>query len=200
MPNPATGLNYHEAINFVLESVGEYPVSDPGSGSYSGIALRAVTFLGREIERTQSQGWPDNTLVSYKATSGAVPSNTLSLRASGPDAHRTLTLRTASGGGQEIHDMNTNTTVSADVYIDAVVLIDWEDMSPKLRDVVVAAASVAMQRRILGNRSGDNFLMQEYATAEVRADRNNPRAELQLPNIQPQIPGMGATEPRQEQE
>lgn len=176
------GLAFHDAVNEVLEAIGEYPVADPTggeSGTYSGIADRAKTFLAREKIRILALGWPENTYLATTATSGSPPSDSLWVQASGADAHRTFSL-----GDGAILDMNDGgATISVDVTVDAVVNLDWADIPARLKDLIVASAKLAFNRAIIGNPQTATMYTTEYALAEARATRNEVRTGPQLPNL-----------------
>jgi hypothetical protein len=145
-----------------------------------------------------TEGWPENTLIA-KTVTATPPSGTLKIKGAGADAHRTLVLGESSGT-QQVLDMNTGGSVeSSAVVLDVVIVKTWQTCSPALRDVIVASTKLSFQRRIIGNPTADAQLMQEYLMAEMRAGRNQPRPGLQLPNLQPQVPGSGQQQQQQQQ-
>ena len=197
------GLTFAEAVDEVLESIGENPAS-PTSGTeesdlvYAGIAKRAMTFLSREKIRVLTEGWPENTLIAHTVT--GLGGDVLRIKGAGKAAHRTLVLG-ESGGTQKIIDMNNGgAEETGSVVLDIVTEKTWKTISPSVRDVIVASAKVAFQRRMVGNPTQDSLLMQEYIQAEMRARRNQPRPDLQLPNIQPKIPGLNQSVGTREQQ
>jgi hypothetical protein len=198
------GLTWRDAVDEVLEAVGEFPavptVGDEETNAvYTGIALRAHDFLAREKIRVLTEGWPENTLIAITTNDfgGAPPPGSLSIKGAGADAHRTLVLDD-TGTVQGILDMNNGgAAASLPVILDAVITKTWPKCSPALRDVIVSSTKLSFQRRIIGNPTADAQLMQEYLMAEMRAGRNQPRPGLQLPNLQPQVPGAGQQQQQQ---
>jgi hypothetical protein len=186
-----------------LEAVGEFPAVPVSGGDeeagavYTGIALRAHDFLAREKIRVLTEGWPENTLIAHTTT--GLGGDVLRIKGAGKDAHRTLVLG-ESGGAQKILDMNNGAAIeTGSVVLDIVIEKTWQTCSPALRDVIVSSTKLSFQRRIIGNASADAQLMQEYLMAEMRAGRNQPRPGLQLPNLQPQVPGSGQQQQQQQQ-
>ena len=201
-----SGLSVIDAINEIVETVGEFPLASNTNpvpdGTGTSIYHRARQFLDREDKRLQSLGWPENTIMSKKFTANGsngtigsgegLTTTVLRVRAAGPDAHRTIVMREA-GGTQLLHDSNADTNNfgnSAEVYLDTVYLLDFIDLPSLLQDVIVAKAKMEFQRRIQGNPQLDQALYQEYIQAEVALDRIRPDT-VQPFNVQPMIPGGG---------
>ncbi|MBT97642.1 MAG: hypothetical protein CL902_03330 [Dehalococcoidia bacterium] len=215
--NTGIGLSAIGAINEILESIGEFPVSGGTDGNTipsassdtTSIARRAEDFLKRETRRIQSLGWPETTIrtKSYTAsTSGGSTvslstDRTLSVRGTGPDAHRSFGIV-----GENLYDANAGSTTilptdqtgagSAKVYltISQEVSGDWpenfEMCSPRLKDVIVSHTKMIFQRRMLGNSWADPALQQEYILAELQANRNTPDIDMQPFNISPIAPAL----------
>ncbi len=207
------GMNIIDAINEIVETVGEFPMADNAdsnapSGSGTSIYHRARKFLDRESKRVQSQGWPENTAngqARVADSSGHVDMTTgtgsngtyLSIRGAGPDAHRDLSLRvdTTDSNKLKVYDNNKGTfavtTNAGTIFIDEVEAIgastaSWgfSNLSPQLQDVVVDAAKVRFQRRIQGNLDMDTALQHERMASDHVAPRNQPLTENRL-NITP---------------
>jgi hypothetical protein len=209
------GLSIIEAINEILESVGEFPIgggsggnvppSDASIGDEISIARRAEDFLKRETRRIQALGWPETTtrIKAYTAsTSGgstiALGATVLAVKGCGPDAHRNFGII-----NQNLYDGNAGTTTilptdqdgdaSAKVYLTITeqVSASWpqnfEMNSPRLKDLIVSHTKMIFQRRILGSTAADPGLQQEYMLAELNASRNVPDADYQAANTQPTI-------------
>lgn len=197
------GMNIVDAINEIIETVGEFPMASSGAtpdGTGTSIYHRARQFLDRDSKRVQSQGWPENTAngKAYTANgSGHVTLGTtiLSIRGSGPDAHRDLSMRD-DGGTLKLYDNNKGTFVVATattgvVFVDQVEALGNADsgfgfanLSPQLQDVIVDSAKVRFQRRIQGNLDMDTALQQEKMASDHGAQRNKPLTENRF-NVQP---------------
>ena len=196
----ASGMTIIEAINEIIETVGEFPlastVSPVPDGTGTSIYHRARMFLDREDTRIQSLGWPENTVKcdSHTASSGAITiaDTILRVRAEGKSGHRNLVIRDDSGT-QKLYDADNGTftfDTTEEVFLDTVTKLSFVDLPPLLQDVIVAKAKMEFQRRIQGNPQIDQALNQEYITAEMNLDRIRP--DWQQPfNIQPMIPSGG---------
>lgn len=192
-----------EAINCVVETVREFPMSGTTRPSQqtpadtTSIYARAEDFISRENMQVQSQGWPENTEPCRRFTPVsnriALPSNILRIRASGPDAHRTLVMREEVIGGvgvRSVYDANLRTFAmgTSDVFIDAVVLLDFEDLPRPLQGVIVQAAMMKFQRRHENSQLSDQQLLMEYMQAEAIADRNRVKDDAMSFNLRPMVP------------
>lgn len=216
-----------EAINEVVETVQEFPMSgalrpsrqDPVDTT--SIYARAEEFIDRESMRIQAHGYPENTDLCRPFTPATdrvtLPQNVLRVRAAGPDAHRTLVIReevvdepvydeqgnqtgTTPVPYRRLYDANRQTfsAGTGPVFLDAVILLDVEDLPRTLQDVVVGSAKMKFQRRMQGSQLADQQLMMEYMQAEAVVDRNKAKDDAMLFNLRPMVPGMGGGEQRQE--
>ena len=210
------GMSIIEAINEIVETVGEFPMATGGTapnGSGTSIYHRARQFLDRESKRVQAQGWPENTTngKAYTADSdgkvGPLAATVLQIKGSGPDGHRDLSMRDDSGT-LRLYDNNKGTfSVAGDgetVFVDQVDAIaartdtsawGFELASPMLQDVIVDSAKVKFQRRIQGNLDMDTALQQERMASDHSSPRNNPLTENRF-NVQP----LTAKQPRQQKD
>lgn len=196
----ASGMTIIDAINEIIETVGEFPlastVSPVPDGTGTSIYHRARSFLNREDTRIQSLGWPENTVkcASHTASGGAITINDtiLRVRAEGKSGHRNLVIRT-EGVTQKLYDSDNGTftfDTTEEVFLDTVSKLSFVDLPPLLQDVIVAKSKMEFQRRIQGNAQVDHALNQEYVSAEMNLDRIRP--DWQQPfNIQPMIPSSG---------
>jgi len=208
-----TGMSFVEAINELVETVNEFPMSGStkpsGSGDTTSIYARAETFIDRESRRIQALGWPENTTLSRAITAESSAKTVLveaylSVRAAGPDQHRNLVMRSVTSGSPAVTntklydaDKQSFDITSANdgtVYLDTVENLDFEYLPNHLQDVIVARAKMTFQRRIQGNSEADQQLMQEYAQAEQLAFRNKPDLDQNF-NIRPSF---GAAQEQQQ--
>ena len=202
----ASGMTIKDAINEMVETIGEYPLGASAAtpdGTGASIYDRARQFLDREDKRMQSMGWPENTVMSkeFTAAGGAIgiADTVLRVRAAGSSAHRNLIIRDDSGT-QKLFDGNDDTFVfetTEKVYLDVVSKLDFIDLPPLLQDVVVAKSKLEFQRRIQGSPTTDAALMQDYAVAQAALDRH-PMLSEQPFNTQPLIAGGGGGGERKE--
>ena len=216
------GLSLIEAINEVLESVGEPPWGQTDHPSEAGdstsIARRAEDFLNRETLRVQSLGWPENTIVSLKLTTDGTDTTTiylqdakhekgfdiLALKGAGTDSHRNYGMR-----GFKLWDADNGTdtfTTATEVFLTVAKTVadpstatfwpdNFESCSPQLKDLVVANTKVIFQRRIQGSAQSDGALQHEWMNTEVNTPRNAPVTSPSPMNIRPTMANPSAIRP-----
>lgn len=201
-----------DAVNEILEVINEGRISAlASSGSFpaktfnedaGGLTEYMLTRISR---RVQSMGWPENTELYVSATPvnnagtfDVVLGNTiLWVRGSGASAYRNLTIRgglEATGAAaapgvagtsylwdedRKTRDFLTTTAVT----IDQIRWLDFDNLQPRTKDVVIAATATIMQRRRRGSPDHNEFLTQEQVIAELVASR--PDLRLTLPPINP---------------
>ena len=211
------GMSFVDAINEVVETVLEFPMTAGASGEgkpsengdSTSIYYRAEQFIDREDRRIQAWGWPENTQKSKKFTAVALSKNiifssageVLKVRGAGPDGHRTLVMR-KDGANTKLYDadlgsFNIPAADAGDVYLDVVEQLDFGYLPTHVQDVIVARAKWTFQRRMQGNMQLDAALMQEYMQAETTAVRNKPEAEEAF-NVRPKMgPSPSPQQPQQ---
>lgn len=209
------GFTFVQAINEVVETIGEFPMSgvvkpsDLNPSDTTSIYARAEEFIDRYNKRVQSQGFPENTVFGKAYTPNGSDNNNvdllptvLRLQSSGPSEHRTLTIRVdqADQATPKIFDarLNSFNLGTETVFVDQVELLAFGNLTPHLQDIVIGLAKVAFQRRMQGNLNMDTALMQEYAQAEAQIERNIADISSQPFNQRPMVPGMG--QPQQQRE
>ena len=209
------GFTFVEAINEVVETIGEFPMSGITKPSAlnpsdtTSIYARAEEFIDRYNKRVQSQGFPENTVFGKAYTPNGSDNNNvdllptvLRLQSSGPSEHRTLTIRVdnADQATPKIFDarLNSFNLGTETVFVDQVELLAFVNLTPHLQDIIISLAKVAFQRRMQGNLNMDTALMQEYAQAEAQIERNIADIASQPFNQRPMVPGMG--QPQQQRE
>lgn len=172
------GITKLEAINEMLAAVEELPVSTLDTGGAS-IAAMAERHLDRETQRVQMEGYADNTdlcrgVVANGSGQIVAESTWLAVQGAGPDAYRNLTLRAGNVWSLDNHT-DTITTSGGTVYLNIVRQLEWADMSPRLKNAVLARSIRIFQRRQKGDPQADLMLAEESAMAAVVADRPSPR-------------------------
>jgi hypothetical protein len=186
------GMSKLQAVNELLEAINELPVAAldstgtwPALSYGSSEAGRAEMLLDRESQRFQSRGWPDNTdlckffalnaATNTKLDLSASPYAALSyihVRAAGPQHWLDVSLRNGLVWNNQLHtDVLTGVAVtvsgSVGVYLDAVRYIDFAELSPRLKDAIIAHSKVVYQRRTRQSPLQDGFLSQEAGIATV---------------------------------
>jgi hypothetical protein len=200
-------LGVLDAVNEVLESVGEFPVASVTSSSGTSIESRALKFLERANIRVQSMGWPDNMVYAKSDTGtnhvdGAYRNTMLGVVGSGTSGNRTFTVGRNTGTDPFIYDSDSGTNVTSEtIQIDIIHKIPFHQCSIGLQHNIVKTAAQDFQRRLQGSGQADQMLTQERGIADSMATRNNPvRRNAVLPNVQPifsQTPASGQGQEQQ---
>lgn len=192
------GLSTLEAVNEILEVVNEG--AETALDSTGSFPTKAFTtskpsqveyVLTRVSRRVQAMGWPDNTDFGTSVTPVAVTftvtlANTvLWVRGADRSAYRNLTMRGVAGvtylwdSDNRTNNFGSQTPIS----LDLINWLDFDNLQPRTKDIVVAAAGVIFQRRRRGSPDHDAFLKEEQVIAEIVGSRIDGR--LTLPPINP---------------
>lgn len=144
--------SFLEAVNRVLQMMGEAPVNSL-NGQY-GLALQAQDSLNDVSRRLQSEGWSFNTdrekLLQRDASTNeiAVGSNISRVVI---DAYRYPALDVVQRGGK-LYDRYNNTYVfDEDLYVDATIILEWEELPEHARQYITIKAGRQLQEAILGS-------------------------------------------------
>lgn len=183
------GITKLEAINEMLAAIEELPVSALDTGGAS-IAAMAERHLDRENQRVQMEGYEDNTdlcrgVVANGSGEIVAESTWLAVQGAGPTQHRNLTLRNGYVWDLDNHTQ-TVTTAGATFYLNIIRQLTWTEMSPRLKNAVLARAIRVFQRRQKGDPQADMMLAEESAMAALVADRPAARkgfADTPLPKF-----------------
>lgn len=169
---PTTEL---EAVNALLENIGEAPVS-----SLEDLALdasHARNTLHRVSREVQTKGWHWNTSVR-KLTRDSnkeflLPSNTARVDTVGPSQLIDVVMR-----GGKLYDRRDykNTTVfeESEIHVEIVQVLDFEDLPESARQYIYIRAARIFQEQHVGSPSMNQFDQRdEYdALANLREDDN----------------------------
>lgn len=157
---PTTEL---EAVNSMLEAIGEMPVSsltDSGNTD-AAIAYRRLHAVNRKV---QTRGLHCNTEEHYPLTRGqdgriTVPANALRVDCTGND--KDVVVR-----GGYLYDRYNHTYVfTADIEVDITFFLPFTDLPEAVRSYVFIKASREFQQKVLGSPDLDSFNEQEEVMA-----------------------------------
>ena len=173
-----------EAVNIVLDAIGESPVSSLTSGLPDAEAAEAkVDEVRVEI---LSRGWHQNMEKSVKlkrdANNNILLSNTyLRVDTTGADKDLNVTQR-VTGGKRLLFDVVKRTFVfERDVEADVIVDIPFDELTIELQNYIAARAARKFQESALGSASLDAFTVR--AEAEAWAGLQDAEAENEDNNI-----------------
>jgi hypothetical protein len=173
-----------EAVNIVLDAIGESPVSSLTSGLPDAEAAEAkVDEVRVEV---LSRGWHQNMEKSVKlkrdANNNILLSNTyLRVDTTGADKDLNVTQR-VTGGKRLLFDVVKRTFLfERDVEADVIVDIPFDELTIELQNYIAARAARKFQESALGSASLDAFTVR--AEAEAWAGLQDAEAENEDNNI-----------------
>jgi len=210
------GLSTLEAVNAMLRCVNEGALSAlASSGSFptktfqSNVGGNAEDVLTEVSRRVQMMGWPENsdlfttvTPVLNTATYEVVLAATvLWVRGSGTSSYRNFTIRggtvatgaagaAGTAGTSYLWDMDRRTRdmlSTTAIMVDLVHWLDFDNLQPRTKELILGAAAVIFQRRYRGSPDHDMYLKEEQVLNDLVASRIDSRFVLAPINPSPQI-------------
>ena len=172
-----------DAVNQILESIGEDPVSSLSSGLPD--AESAERILDRVSREIQAKGWLCNHERAYTlaiTTDGTFPLSGDILRIDTVDGDKATNVTVRKYLNQpHLYNIDTHTFVFAkSLSVDIIWERDIGDLTPELQLYITAKASRRFQESELGSVAADQFAvraeMEAYASlmdAEAEADDSN---------------------------
>tara|TARA_A100001037_G_C15078333_1_gene602909 strand:+ start:861 stop:1460 length:600 start_codon:yes stop_codon:yes gene_type:complete len=164
------GLTKLEAVNIILDSIGETPVSSLESGLPD--AEAAVTKLDEINKTVQSKGWHQNTekklkLVPDSNKNIVVASNYLRVDTTGTTKNINVAPRKFENRTM-LYDVKDQTfEFTKDLYCDVVLLLDFEDLTLELSSYIAYRAARKYQESQMQSTVLDGFTvraeMEAYA-------------------------------------
>lgn len=187
MATLAGHLTKLQAVNEILQSIGEDPVNSLSSGLAD--AAEAERILDQESRRIQLMGWHVNTLEDYVLSKNAsnqfaLPDNTLKVDTVNPRGGR----KTSSPGHSSyinagmrrsgddtkwvLWDVDNNSetwTNETTLTVDLVQLIEFANLTPALQIYVWTSAAHRFQHGSMGSAALNVFTAEDVARAEAAA-------------------------------
>jgi hypothetical protein len=151
---PTTKL---EAINELLEAIGEAPVNAVANTGLTEADL-ASTRIDKVSRQVQKRGWHWNTLVNYPIDPDVdgyiiLPVATIEVDTSGRSAHKDYVRR-----GNKLYDRENNTfVISQATTVDITLLLDFEEIPENARDYITMKAARKFQQRMFGSTELSEF-------------------------------------------
>ena len=140
-----------EAINELLEAIGEAPVNAEADTGLVEADL-AATRLDKVSRQVQKRGWHWNTLVDFELVPDTedninLPGSTMKVDTTGKSACKDYVQR-----GLRLYDKENNTfTITDPVRVDIVLLLDFEELPESARDYITMRAARKFQERLFGS-------------------------------------------------
>lgn len=154
-----------EAINTMLDAIGESPVSSlEVSGLVDVAKARAV--LNEVSRELQSLGWTFNTekeypLVRQDDGTITVPENFIAV-----DSSRLLPSIDVVQRGQRLYDKKAHSySFTKDITADVTILLPWEELPQTARTFIAIRAARVFQSRVLGSDSLHRFSAEQEQSA-----------------------------------
>ena len=174
-PAPLTEL---EAINIMLSTIGEAPVSSL-SADQSTVDVGIAQSVLREVSiQVQEEGWQFNTEINWPLTpvtgSGEIqiPANCIQIDTVGVDRDVDVAQR-----GQRLYDrINHTFAFTKPLTVDMVLLLDFTDLPQAARHYINVRAARVFQQRVVGSDTLGSFTKLDEALARAalkKLDSNN---------------------------
>jgi len=162
-----TRMTKLEAVNIMLGTIGESPISalDSTGSAYVAIAIATLDETSRDV---QEEGWHFNTEYKYalvRDVNGRItfPSNTLRIDTNAYHGDVNVTER-----GGYLYDLDNHTDIFTEtLYCDLVMGIDFENLPQVARRYIAIKASRVFAARVLGDQQVHAYASGEEAKAKA---------------------------------
>jgi hypothetical protein len=169
MPASLTNTTELEAINEMLEVIGEAPINTLDLTGRADVTI-AKNMLYRETRRFCERGWfwnTDEAFILSLNTDNKIPVPTNALRVDPCDTSVNVTVR-----GAFLWNRDTNTAVFTDsIKCDIVRHLPYDDLIEPARTWVVAMAMRTFAKRILGDETVVVYTNEDIETALIAVEK-----------------------------
>ncbi len=172
-----------EAVNIILNSIGETPVSSLASGLPD--AEEAEAKLDATSLEVQSKGWHQNVerglyLSRQSSNEIIIPDHYLRVDTVDEDVHINVTIREQNGRRKMFDVINHKFKFDKDLKCDVIVSIAFEGLTFEMQNYIAQRAARKFQESVMGSAQLDNFMVRQeqeaYASlldAEAETEDNN---------------------------
>lgn len=161
-----------EAVNAMLEVIGEAPVNSLGGESISDAVVAAGVLREVSIE-VQSESWDFNRDRNYRMTPDSitkeitVPSNCVQANPVGLSQGRDVILR-----GRRLYDRENQTfQFDAAITVEMVSMFPWDDLPQAFRQYIKVRAARVFQSRRVGSDALYSYTAKDESVAKANAER-----------------------------
>jgi len=158
---------FDEAVSEILETVRDG--TRIANMSTTALEAEARLQLERSNVRIQQERWACNTVNNKKYTPDGSDqisvSSLLAWRPTHPRADRILTEQ----NGLLYDATNETNTFSSDIYLDATILLAYDQLPPMLQQLITKDAAVRFQRKYQGDRFNEAVASQELRESRIDA-------------------------------
>lgn len=157
-----------EAVNIMLNSIGETPVSSLSSGLPD--AEEAEAKLDATSKEVLSKGWHQNIekgLVVARRTDGqiVIPNSYLRIDTVGESAEINVTIR-MDNGRRKLFNLSNHTFIfERDPRCDVIVDIEFEALTFEMQNYIALRAARKFQESTMGSVQLDSFVMRQEQEA-----------------------------------
>jgi len=154
------GLSRLEAVNIILDAIGETPVSSLDSGLPD--AEAAETKLNEINKTVQAKGWHQNTEKDLKLTPDAnkqiiVPATYLRVDTAGSTKSTNVSVR-KTGTNAALYNVKKQTfEFDNDLFCDVIILLEFEDLTLELSNYIAYRAARKFQESQMQSTTLDSF-------------------------------------------
>lgn len=168
MPTAITPTTELEAVNLMLDAIGESPINSLNNSAVVD-AVKAQAVLSEVSRATQQKGWHFNTEKDYELVPTAfnneiiLPGNCLRVDTVGPDKWTDVVQR-----GNRLYDRRKHTyRFEKSLKVDMVVLLPFEELPEAARYYIAVRAARVFQARSVGSEALYQFTSQDEQLALV---------------------------------
>lgn len=180
-----TTLTELDAVNIMLSTIGESPVSSL-SADQSTVDVSLARQILREVSvNVLEEGWQFNTEKEFPMTPEAdtgfisIPADCIQIDASTstPISGNSYGNRDVAMRGGKLYDRTARTFVfTGSLTVDMVILLDFQDMPQAARHYITIRAARVFQQRLVGSAELNGFTSQDETRARAalkKLDSNN---------------------------
>ena len=156
------GLSTLQAVNIVLDAIGETPVSSLSSGLPDAEAAKAK--IDEVSKSVQAKGWHQNSDIKLKMTPDTnnniiIPGSYLRIDTTSTSRSINVTVR-RNGDSNMLYDINEQRfTFTAYIWCDVTHHLDFENLSVELSTYIAYRAARRFQEAQMSSIALDNFTM-----------------------------------------
>jgi hypothetical protein len=159
-----------EAVNIMLSTIGESPVSTlASSGDLNVSVARQMLYdVSREV---QTEGWYFNTEVKYPLPRSSDKTISLPANLLGLDLTDDFVLIDATPRGSRMYDRKNHSYVfDRDLEADITLFLTWDELPQAAKQYITIVAARRFQKRLLPDDYTSKFTQDEETKARAQLD------------------------------
>jgi hypothetical protein len=162
-----------DAVNIMLGTIGESPISslDASTGVADAVIARQV--LSEVAIQVQEEGWHFNVDTNFTLTPSSdtgeifLPANCLEVDTSGPDAQMDVAMR-----GRKLYDRVNHTFVfTKSIKAELVLMLEFDELPQAARHYITIRAARVFQQRVVGSDTLGSFTERDEVRARTALKR-----------------------------